>query len=523
MNRNHNDNSPPAAHSDLIVVGSGVAGLTAALAAADKGASVRLVAAGPLHSGSSWWAQGGIAAAVGSDDSLALHEADTVAVGAALNDRPAVSLLVRNGRDQALALLDSGVPFERSGNGEPALGLEAGHSHRRILHAGGGATGVLVSEALLGRVIRHDRIGVMQQTAVASLVVDGKGRVTGVETGKGVFCGRAVVLATGGYAGLWGRTTNPATNRGQGLEMAWRAGATLADLEFVQFHPTALDLPNAPAYLLSEALRGEGAHLVNSEGDEVVDPLLPRDVVARALHLYRRDHGPVFLSLRHLDPTYIHTSFPAIAVRLRQWGLDLALDLLPVSPAAHYCMGGVRTDTDGRTGVPGLYAAGEVACTGVQGANRLASNSLLECLVFGTSAALAALSDSAGERARWCTRPLDEAPMSSANSCHTRFSQATLGKRLERDLGVERNGLDLDRLVMDLPLPAGSSHTANPGGDADASKPSLVAALAARSALLRTESRGAHYRSDCTDISARWRGHILWQRGQGAHFEEVSQ
>lgn len=509
-------------HSDLIVVGTGVAGLTAALAAADKGATVRLLAAGSLHSGSSWLAQGGIAAAVGHDNSLAFHEADTLAVGAALNDPTAVTMLVRDGRKEALALLDAGVPFERSSTGEPLLGLEAGHTHRRILHAGGGATGELVSVALLRRVLRHRGIEVLSRTAVAALLVDNTGRVVGVKTSREAFKGRAVVLATGGYAGLWARTTNPPTNRGQGLEMAWRSGATLADLEFVQFHPTALDLPHAPTYLLSEALRGEGARLVNVAGEQVAEPLLPRDVIARALYRYRRDHGPVYLSLRHLGPAYVHSSFPTIAARLHQWGLDLALDLLPIAPAAHYCMGGVRTDTEGRTDVPGLYAAGEVACTGVQGANRLASNSLLECLVFGRSAALAAISDNFGEQAHWSAAPLDVAGGSSNIHRDNQYSHSTLGERLECDLGVERNGPSLEKLVTDLILPAESA-CLDDGGRDKARLPSLVASLAARSALLRTESRGAHYRSDCPDVWAQWRGHILWQRRRGASFEEVGE
>lgn len=508
----------------LLVVGSGVAGLACALAAADAGARVRLLAAGPLHSGSSWWAQGGIAAAVGEDDSVEYHEADTLAVGAALNDREAVDVLVRQGRQEALALLASGVPFERGGGGEPLLGLEAGHQHRRILHAGGGATGALVSEALLQRALHHPGIEALSETAVTGLVVDWRGRVSGVETPKGDYMGRAVVLATGGYAGLWARTTNPVTNRGQGLEMAWRVGATLADLEFVQFHPTALDLPGAPAFLLSEALRGEGALLVNGEGVPVISPLQARDVVARAIFRYRRESGPVYLSMRHLDPDYVRSTFPAIAAALRQWGLDLATDPVPIAPAAHYCMGGVRTDTGGRTDVPGLYIAGEAACTGVQGANRLASNSLLECLVFGRRSALAAISDAPEAQARWDTRPLDVRSESGGSVSHEELDDpALLGIRLERDLGVERNGPDLQTLAADLPLPA-STRSVSHNGHADISGvPSLVAALAARSALLRTESRGAHYRSDYPTTDTRWRGRILWRRGAGASFEEIGE
>jgi L-aspartate oxidase len=293
-----------------------------------------------------------------------------------------------------------------------------------------------------------------------------------VRSGEKVFVARAVVLATGGYASLWARTTNTPFSRGAGLALAWRAGASLADLEFVQFHPTALVLPDRPAFLLTEALRGEGARVVDGDERPIVDPLLPRDVVARAVARYRRDRGPVYLSLRHLDADFVRGRFPNIESQLDEWGLDLARDLLPIAPAAHYCMGGVRTDGDGRTDLPGLYVAGEAACSGVQGANRLASNSLLECLVFGRRAAKAALADGDGRHAAW-----------------------------ECDLGVERNGDDLSALAAALPEP-----TAGMLGD------QLVAGLAARAALLRRESRGAHFRTDAMATEGRWRGRIHWRR-----------
>jgi L-aspartate oxidase len=332
--------------------------------------------------------------------------------------------------------------------------------------------------------------------------------VVGVRSGATVYPGRAVILATGGYAALWARTTNDPGNRGSGLALAWQAGASLADLEFVQFHPTALILPGRPAFLLTEALRGEGALVVDAAERPIVDPLLPRDVLARAVARHRRDHGPVFLTVRHLDGVAITAHFPTIAARLAEWGLDLARDLLPIAPAAHYCMGGVRTDVAGRTDLPGLYVAGEAACTGVHGANRLASNSLLECLVFGRRAARAALADAPDRPAVWTTRPLP-APVDFPPAAVTGLEPATLGERLERDLGVERTAAGLTALVADLPAPGA-------GGAAH-----LLASLAARAALLRRESRGAHCLADAPATDPAWRGRLHWRRDRPVSLEEI--
>jgi L-aspartate oxidase len=401
----------------------------------------------------------------------------------------------------------AGVAFDRGPAG-PALGLEAGHGRRRIVRAGGGATGSVLSAALLERAAAHPGITIHTHTAADALLRE-RERVVGVRSGGRAFRGRAVVLATGGYAGLWGRTTNAAETSGGGLILAWRAGARLADLEFVQFHPTALVLPGRPAHLLTEALRGEGARLVDERERPVIDPLLPRDHLARAIARHRWERGPVYLSLRHLDAADAWRSFSSLADRLDGWGLDLARDLLPVAPAAHYCMGGVRADTEGRTGVSGLYAAGEAACTGAQGANRLASNSLLECIVFGGRTGLAALRDDAGgEGGR--TRPLPESPEPPGSAAVP--DDAPLGARLDRRFGVERDAQGLAALLASLPEP-----------DDEATPPdAALAALAARAALLRTESRGAHYRTDAPECRERWRGRIHWRRGHAPQFEEVS-
>ncbi len=509
--------------SDLLVVGSGAAGLATTLAAIERGATVTLLTAGALLSGSSPWAQGGVAAVFATDDSPEQHAADTLAVGAGLNDVEAVGVLTRGGVRVARELIAAGVPFDGGPSG-PDLALEAGHGRRRILHAGGGATGRAVTETLLARVIEHPLVRVRPQSPVEALLLDAHGRVAGVRAGGQAYEARATILATGGYAALWARTTNTPDSRGTRLALALRAGATLADLEFVQFHPTALVLPtpasgSPPAFLLSEALRGEGALVVDAQERPIVDPLLARDIVARAVARHRRDVGPVYLSLRGLDPTFVHERFPNISAHLRSWGLDLARDLLPIAPAAHYCMGGVRTDSAGRTDVAGLYVAGEAACTGVQGANRLASNSLLECLVFGRQAAEAALTDAPDARATWAgvALPVD---VQLANAPHAVVGVApwdALGDRLDRDLGVERDAPRLTALLADLAKDAPTVQAAA----------ALVATLAARAALTRRESRGAHFRTDAPTADPHWRGHILWRRDEqgGAaapRFEEIA-
>ncbi|GIW05818.1 MAG: L-aspartate oxidase [Dehalococcoidia bacterium] len=503
----------------VIVVGGGAAGMTAALAVANAGGKVTLITSA-IGGGSSPWAQGGVAAAVGPDDSPDQHFLDTLACGAGLVDEAAARVLTEEAPARIADLLAAGVPFDREPDGSLALGLEGGHHRRRIIHAGGGATGWHIVRSLANVVLATPDISVLEGPSVTAIRTHA-GRATGVELVwpdgiDGVLEG-PVVLATGGCAGLYGRSTNPGTVNGGGIGLAWQAGAALADLEFVQFHPTALDLPAADmghkALLLTEALRGEGGQLLDSRGRRFLAEgplahplaeLAPRDIVARAIH-YARQDGPVYLSLRHVDPDHIRARFPNLVALLKPLGLDLATDLLPVAPAAHYVMGGVWSDLHGATTVPGLYVAGEVACTGVHGANRLASNSLLECLVFGRRAGLAALEgvqpDGFDDMLNRGVALEADPPLPADEG----VSGAALGEILDHNLGVIRDEAGIVEALARL---------AEDGNG-------VVARRIALGAWLRRESRGAHFRVDYPEPVEAWRGRIIQQRGQPPHFAPV--
>ena len=381
--------------TDFLIVGGGIAGLRAAIALAPAGRVAVLTKADPNESNTGY-AQGGIAAAVGEDDSPELHAADTIRAGDGLCDEQAVRVLVEQGPAYVRELLEWGTRFERDASGRPALGREAAHSVRRVLHAGD-ATGREIGRVLWERVSGLRSVETIHHALVTELLVE-DGRVCGVAffDPSGVrqqFRADATLLATGGAGQVFRETTNPAVATGDGISLAYDAGARVVDLEFVQFHPTALKRDGAPRFLISEALRGEGARLVNARGEAFMTryhpggDLAPRDVVARSIvREEEQTGGAVFLTLAHLDPEFVARRFPTIADMCRRIGLDLARNPIPVGPAAHYIMGGVETNDWGRTSMPGLFAAGEVACTGVHGANRLASNSLLEGLVFGARA-----------------------------------------------------------------------------------------------------------------------------------------
>ena len=468
----------------VIVVGAGLAGLCAALAAAPGKALV--LAASPLTEGcASAWAQGGMAAALSDDDAPALHAADTIAAGAGLCDPAAVEVLTREGPQAVRSLAALGAPFDRTAAGDFAQSLEAAHSRARVARVGGDGAGRAIMEAVAAAALASPHIEVRQSVAVRALLQDAQGRVRGVLTADGAnITAAGVVLATGGLGGLYAVTTTPREVRGEGLALAALAGARLADPEFVQFHPTAIDVGRDPAPLATEALRGEGAKLVNRAGELFMAryhpdaELAPRDVVARAIAAEIRAGRGAFLDCREAIGAHFPHDFPAVFAACMAAGIDPRVSLIPVAPAVHYHMGGIATDLDGRASLPGLYAAGECASTGVHGANRLASNSLLEAAVFGARAGRAAALE---------TDPgTPFLPASVAPELPDAALQ-TLRRAMSADAGVVRDAAGLSRLIGLI-----ARLTAEHGE----ALPLVAARLVAATALVRTESRGAHFRRD---------------------------
>jgi L-aspartate oxidase len=502
--------------ADFLIIGSGIAGLRAAVELAGAGSVLVLTKAEPRE-GNTGYAQGGIAAAVGPDDSPELHAADTIAAGDGLCDERAVRVLVEEGPRYVRELMEWGARFDRGPDGLPALAIEGAHSARRVLHAHD-ATGREIARALWQKVAALPGVATFEHARAVDLVLK-DGRAAGVrylldDGNVGVATAAAVLLATGGAGQMFSDTTNPPVATGDGLAMAYRAGARVADLEFVQFHPTALRMEGQPRFLLSEALRGEGARLVNDRGEpfmrryDAAGDLAPRDRVARAIERESRQTGrPVYLSLQHLDPAYVHDRFPLISEACRRAGLDLARDRIPVGPAAHYMMGGVETDVDGRTSIPGVFAAGEVACTGVHGANRLASNSLLEGLVFGARAGMAMKQGSSGS-----TRPPGSpAGRPSTGSARVAPRAEDIQALMWQHVGLFRNEKGLQTALDQLE--GMWRHVESWGADTlDAASWRTVSLLTvgrliARAALRRQESRGGHYREDYPQ-----RDDIHWKR-----------
>jgi len=460
----------PVFEADIAVVGAGAAGLYAALCAAREHATVVLISATPLAQTASYWAQGGLAAALATDDSFELHLADTERAGRALVRRSAAEILVHEAPACVSDLQALGVRFDGDRSGRLALGLEGGHSVRRVVHAGGSATGRRVVRQLSALVAGEPRIAVFEGARARALWTDGDPthpRCHGLICDDGrIVAARAVVLGTGGAAALWARTTNPPGSQGIGLLLAHEAGASLADLELLQFHPTAvIGLRGREGFLITEAIRGEGATLHDASGERFVDELAPRDEVSRAIQLRLTETGEhsVGLDMRAIDPA----RFPNVTTALREAGLDPSRELVPVAPAAHYMMGGIVTDHHARSTVAGLYAVGEVSCTGLHGANRLASNSLSECFVFARRAASSALQEPSQPRPD-DLEALQAIPAPASAEPSTRTA-------LWQQAGIERSRQGLQKL---------------------ASERHPLARLIARCALERQESRGAHQRVD---------------------------
>jgi L-aspartate oxidase len=508
-----------AESTDVVVVGSGVAGLTAALHLREAGLHVTVVTKVNIDDGSTRWAQGGIAAVLDPLDTPGAHAEDTLVAGVGLGDPAAVGVLVTEGPARVRELMRWGAEFDRYPDGRLMLTREGGHHANRIVHAGGDATGAEVQRALHAAVRRDPWIRLVEHALVLDLLVDPGGRACGVtlhvlgegtEDGVGAVLARAVVLATGGMGQIFAATTNPVVSTGDGVALALRAGAVVTDVEFVQFHPTALYLGAAAGTdqqpLVSEALRGEGGYLVDADGKRFMlgqhelAELAPRDVVAKAIFREMRATGTdhVFLDARHV-PDLAHR-FPTITAACLAIGVDPRADLIPVAPAAHYASGGVRTDLAGRTSIPGLYACGEVACTGVHGANRLASNSLLEGLVFARRIA--------DDIRRDLPPQADPAPASTAGGVARTGLRGPLQEAMTRGAGVLRSRASLDGAagtLAELAAPGDRPNTAS----WEATNLLTVATALVAAAWRREETRGCHWREDFPSASPRWRGHLL--------------
>ncbi|MEE1729092.1 L-aspartate oxidase [Streptomyces microflavus] len=525
-----------AIDADVVVVGSGVAGLTTALRCAAAGLDTVVVTKARLDDGSTRWAQGGIAAALGEGDTPEQHLDDTLVAGAGLCDEEAVRVLVTEGPDAVRRLITTGATFDTTDSGDIALTREGGHHRRRIAHAGGDATGAEISRALV-EAVRSAALHTIENALVLDLLTDAEGRTAGVSLhvmgegqhdGVGAVRAPSVVLATGGMGQVFSATTNPSVSTGDGVALALRAGAEVSDLEFVQFHPTVLFLgadSEGQQPLVSEAVRGEGAHLVDAAGTRFMlgqhelAELAPRDIVAKAITRQMHEHGTehMYLDARHFGARMWEQRFPTILAACRAHGIDPVTEPVPVAPAAHYASGGIRTDLRGRTTVPGLYACGEVACTGVHGANRLASNSLLEGLVFAERIA-ADIAETRPPR----TEPAEAAGEGSDEPVALLAPEArtAIQRTMTRGAGVLRSAASLATAAEELEAlhrsaaadaDAADPKDAVPGVDAwEVTNLLLVSRVLVAAAREREETRGCHWREDRPDRDdEHWRRHLV--------------
>lgn len=515
---------------DFVIIGSGLAGLVAAKYASAYG-SVAIITKSAANISNSWHAQGGIAAAISDDDSPKDHHDDTLVAGRGLCDSTAVSILVNEGVERVKDLIDWGMEFDKE-DGQIILGLEGGHQKRRIFHAGGDATGQRVTNFMLQECLENEKITFFEHSTVLELIVNDeccKGvQVLNQQTNEHLlFESKAIVMATGGHSRIFCRTTNPHTATGDGIYLAWEAGAELRDMEFVQFHPTALNLPDKDAFLISEAVRGEGAWLINEAGERFMPSLhpmaelAPRDVVAFAIHreIVNSKKGEVYLSLKHLSAAKVRGRFKTIDAELTKLGYDLATDLIPVAPAAHYMVGGVKTDLNGATNIEGLYACGEVASTGVMGANRLASNSLLECLVFGKRCV-----DHAARRKQHSelVDHIEEIELDPENETLLVEYKNRIAALMSRNVGIVRNRADLQAAINQLLVIAEEFKERRELYNCNKIyKMAIIGSLIAKSALRRTESRGGHIRSDYRAESVELQFHSIQQKNKTIIYQPV--
>lgn len=533
-----NPEGHPNWNTDVLIIGSGAAGLRAALAASEH-ANVTLITKTTLTESNTHYAQGGIAVVMNLDDTIALHIKDTCDAGAGLCDVDAVEMMVSEGIPRVAELLDWGANFDWEGT-LPRFTQEAAHSRRRIVHKGD-ATGRETTDVLIQRVLNTERIHVLQNTFAIDLLTDAD---IAKEHGEVVTCygvtaiveeevvsirAKATILATGGLGRVYPCTSNPKVATGDGFAAAWRAGCEMVDMEFVQFHPTTLYLDGAPNFLISEAVRGEGGRLINIRGERFMEKyhekgeLAPRDVVSRSIQqeMELTAFPCAYLDITHKPAEFIHERFPTISDTTKRYGLDISVDLIPVRPGAHFMMGGIRTNTDTETNLKGLYACGEVACTGVHGANRLASNSLLECLVYGTragtNAATFANSHQLQDKVGTATRDsLTNDRKLKTDNYSIEVIKDAIQETLWENVSIERNGEGLRQTLAELEdLKVHLEEVrATPEMTAISVIETVnmldVALMITQSALLRTESRGAHYRADCpTQDDANWHNRIL--------------